>query len=156
MIYGQLKNLEEEKGALSSILQKSLLFLKNTDLSNLSVGRHDIDGDNIFALVSEYQPEPKNDRRPEAHQKYIDIQYLASGEEIVGWSLLASDYEITEDELAKKDIIFYREVSEEIDIVLKPGAYAIFFPNDVHRPCCISKSAEPVKKVVIKIAVSLL
>lgn len=156
MIYGELKNLEAEKTAFSPILQKGLLYLKNTDLANLSIGRHDIDGDNMFALVSEYQPAPKTDRRPEAHQKYIDIQYLALGEEIIGWSLLASDYEILEDELAKKDIVFYKEVRQEIDLVLEPGVYAIFFPSDVHRPCCISGSVKPVKKIVIKIAISLL
>ena len=156
MIYGQLKNLDEEKASLSSILQKGLLYLKNTDLMSLSVGRHDIDGDHIFVLVSEYRPEPKKDRRPEAHQKYIDIQCLASGEEMIGCSFLATEYEITEDEQVKKDIVFYKEVRQEIDIVLEPGMYAIFFPNDVHRPCCISKSVEPVKKVVMKIAISLL
>lgn len=156
MIYGQLKNLEEEKSAFSPILQKSLYYLKNTDLAGLSVGRHDIDGENIFALVSEYQPEPKIDRRPEAHQKYIDIQCLASGEEIIGCSLLAPDYEIIEDKLAQNDIAFYKEVRQEVDVVLEPGVYAILFPNDVHRPCCISRSREPVKKVVIKIMAALL
>ncbi len=156
MIYGQLKNFEQEKIAFSPALQKGLLYLKNTDLSTLSVGRHDIDGDTIFALVSEYATEPKKDRKPEAHQRYIDIQYLASGEEMIGCSLLSSEYEVLQDELEQKDLIFYNEVKQEVDMLLKPGVYAVLFPNDVHRPCCMVSSAARVKKVVIKIAVSAL
>lgn len=156
MIYGQLKNFEQEKVAFSPALQKGLLYLKNTDLSTLSVGRHDIDGDTIFALVSEYATEPKKDRKPEAHQRYIDIQYLASGEEMIGCSLLSSEYEVLQDELELRDLIFYNEVKQEVDMLLKPGVYAVLFPSDVHRPCCMVSSAARVKKVVIKIAVSAL
>ncbi|MDF2634451.1 MAG: hypothetical protein K0R78_1325 [Pelosinus sp.] len=156
MIYGQLKNFEQEKVIFSPALQKGLLYLKNTDLATLSVGRHDIDGDTIFALVSEYVTEPKKDRRPEAHKKYIDIQYLASGEEMIGCSLLAPEYEVLQDELELKDLIFYKEVQQEVDMLLKPGVYAVLFPNDVHRPCCMLGSAAKVKKVVVKIAISAL
>ena len=77
MIFGDFQNFEQEKNALSVVLQTGLLFLKNTDVVNLSLGRHDIDGDHIFALVSEYEVEPKENRRPESHEKYIDIQYVA-------------------------------------------------------------------------------
>lgn len=156
MIYGELKNFEQEKAAFSPALQKGLLYLKNTDFSALTVGRHDIEGDTIFALVSEYVTEPKEIRRPEAHQKYIDIQYLALGEEMIGCSLLSPVYEVLQDELALKDLIFYKEVSAEIDMLLKPGVYAVLFPNDVHRPCCMLRSPAKVKKVVVKIALSAL
>ena len=156
MIYGQLKNFEQEKVAFSPALQKGLLYLKNTDFSTVSVGRHDIDGDTMFALVSEYTTEPKKDRKPEAHKRYIDIQYLASGEEMIGCSLLSSEYEVLQDELELKDLIFYNEVKQEVDMLLKPGVYAVLFPSDVHRPCCMVSSAKKVKKVVIKIAVSTL
>jgi biofilm protein TabA len=156
MIYGQIKNLEQEKAAFSPALQKALLYLKQTDLSILPVGRHDIDGDSMFALVSEYVTEPKEDRKPEAHQKYVDIQCLVSGEETIGCSLLASQYEVLQDELELKDLIFYKEVEQEVDMLLKPGVYAVLFPNDVHRPCCMGSSPARVKKIVIKIAVSAL
>jgi len=156
MIYGQLKNFEQEKAAFSPALQKGLLYLKNTDFSTLAVGRYDIDGDTIFALVSEYVTEPKEDRRPESHQKYIDIQYLALGEEMIGCSLLSPEYEVLQDELALKDLMFYKAVKQEVDMLLKPGVYAVFFPNDVHRPCCMASSAARVKKVVIKIALAAL
>jgi len=156
MIFGHILNFEQDKAMLSPILQVGLRYLKNTDLAKLPIGRHDIDGDNIFVSVSEYELEPKENRRPEAHRKYIDIQYVAWGEEVIGHSLLSSKYEIIQDELAERDVIFYKEVEHEAQLVLKPGIYAIFFPTDVHRPGCMSKNKGQVKKIVVKISLSSL
>lgn len=156
MIFGHLLNLDQDEAALSPILQAGLRYLKNTDLVKLPLGKHEIDGENIFASVAEYELEPKEQRRPEAHQKYIDIQYIAWGEEIIGHSLLSSKYEVTQDELVERDVIFYKDVENEAELVLKPGIYAIFFPSDVHRPGCMSGDKTHVKKIVIKIAVSSL
>lgn len=155
MIFGELGNLAKEKVALSPVLQKGLAYLQNTDLENLSVGRHDIDGDCMFVSVSEYQAEPKENRQPESHQKYIDIQYVARGEEVIGCSFISPRCEIARDEIQERDLIFYKTAEQEVDIVLIPGRYAIFFPNDVHRPGCIHTKEQAVKKIVIKIAVSL-
>lgn len=156
MIFGQLANLPLDKVVLSPILQKGLAYLQNTDLDNLSVGRHDIDGDHMFASVSEYQVEPKEYKQPESHQKYIDIQYVARGAEVIGCSFISPECEIAKNEIQERDLIFYKTAKEEVDIVLIPGHYAVFFPNDVHRPGCIHTEVQTVKKIVIKIAVSLL
>jgi YhcH/YjgK/YiaL family protein len=156
MIFGQLENLKQEKMALAPALQRGLEYLQATDLGTVALGRHDIDGDRMFVMVSEYEVEPKEKKQPESHGKYIDIQYLAWGEELICCSLLSDQCEIAQDELVEKDIIFYKKVEQEMDILLTPGRYAIFFPSDVHRPGCISVSQQKVKKIVVKIAVSLL
>ncbi|MBP2661671.1 MAG: hypothetical protein H6Q69_4703 [Firmicutes bacterium] len=113
-------------------------------------------GDTIFASVSEYETEPKEKRKPEAHQKYIDIQYVVSGEEMIGCSPLSPEYEVLQDELTLRDLIFYQGVQQEVELLLKPGIYAVLFPNDVHRPNCTLHSTTKVKKVVLKIALSAL
>ena len=58
---------------------KAFTFLKNSDLSKLEIKRYDIDGDNLYAPVSEYLTKNEEDAKFEAHQKYIDIQYVVSG-----------------------------------------------------------------------------
>lgn len=156
MIFGELKNFDQEKMTMAPALQQGLYYLKTTDLAKLSIGRHDIDGDNMFALVSEYELEPSENKLPEAHGKYIDIQCISLGEELICCSFLSSECEVERDELVEKDIIFYKKVEEEMNIVLTPGRYAILFPNDIHRPGCIHQDLQKVKKIVIKIAVSLL
>jgi len=37
-----------------------------------------------------------------------------------------------------------------------PGSYAIFFPQDVHRPACHKTVATPIRKIVVKVAISVL
>jgi len=74
---------------ISKNLKKGFEYLKNTDLSVLSSGRHEIDGNEIFALVSEYESKNPKDCRLEAHQIYTDIQYLVSGKELIGFETLS-------------------------------------------------------------------
>lgn len=154
MIFGHLKRWENEHKALSPVIQRGLKFLTDTNLYELALGRHDIDGDNMFAQVSEYLTVPKENKCPEAHQKYIDIQCLVYGQEKVGVCLLSPEYEVVEDKLAERDIIFYGAVGDEVDVTLTPDSYAIFFPADVHRPGYISTQVDRVKKVIVKIAIS--
>ncbi len=156
MIYGELKNLDSELKAFSPALQKALRYLQTTDFAELAPGNYEIDGKKIYAAVSDNETKPKAERRPEAHVKYIDIQYLASGKEIIGCSFLTDRNEVLEDELAEKDVIFYKNVVGEIDCELHPGVYAILFPGDVHRPGCAVSTSSRVRKVVVKIAVDAL
>lgn len=151
MIYGCIKNIAVEKKQLSASLQKGLDFIRNTDFSTLAAGRYEIDGDTIYATIADYDTEPKGHRRPEAHRSYIDIQYIAAGEEYIGCSFLSEGNELLEDYDAVRDLVFYKNAINEIDILLHPGVYAILLPSDVHRPGCAVKGMGKVRKVVVKI-----
>ncbi|MBZ4653713.1 MAG: hypothetical protein JG781_1052 [Peptococcaceae bacterium] len=157
MILGHIKNLDVEKGAFSPTLVKGLAYLANTDFSTLAPGRYELDGDKMFALVQDNQTQPKAERKAETHEKYIDVQYIAEGIEVMGYALKSPEHEIKENLLAEKDAIFYKTVQGEIDLVVSKGMYAIFFPHDVHRPgCMFGTESCKVRKVVLKIAVSTL
>lgn len=149
MIVGHIDNLEKE--LLPPLVEKGLKFLKETDLSKLPIGRNEIEGDKMFALIQEYQPDVRENRKAETHAKYIDIQYIVSGEEIMGYANLTGAAEVAEDRLAEKDAIFYKNLKSETDVIVGPGMYAVFFPWDIHRPGCVSKPGVTVRKVVLKI-----
>lgn len=154
MIFGHIGNLGQEKAALCPTLQKGLEYLRKTDFGAVSPGKYEIDGDRMYALVQEYHPQPKGDRKAERHKKYIDIQYIAQGEECIGFALYTPECEVLEDKLAEKDAVFYKTVKDEIALNMPAGTYAVFFPNDIHRPCCLGPADALVKKVVLKIKVS--
>lgn len=154
LIYGQIKNLAQEAGAFSALIKRGLEYLKNTDIAEMDSGKHIIDGDTMFAVVSDYAPEPRAARRAETHEKYIDIQYVHSGEEIIGCSFLSDKNEVLENLLAENDVIFYKTTFDEIDVKLTAGSYAIVFPDDIHRPGCSTGSNAEVRKVVLKIKLS--
>ncbi|MBL7973099.1 MAG: YhcH/YjgK/YiaL family protein [Prolixibacteraceae bacterium] len=149
MILDKLENADQYAG-ISENLKKGFEFLKNTNLSVLETGRHEIDGDNAFALVSEYESKVQEDCRPEAHQKYADIQYIISGKEAIGFATL-NGQTVTSEYNPDKDIVFFS--GETSPLILDAGMFAVFYPQDVHRPCMQIDGPVKVKKVVVKVRV---
>ena len=50
-----------------------------------------------------------------------------------------------------KDIVFFS--GETTPLILEPGMFAFFFPQDIHRPCMQLDGPEKVKKVVVKVGI---
>ena len=136
--------------ALSENLKKGFDFLKNTDLINTQTGKHEIDGTNVYAIVSEYESKAHQDCRPEAHRAYADIQYIVSGKEAIGFVTL-NNQTVTSEYNPDKDIIFFS--GETTQMPVEAGMFAVFFPQDVHRPCMQIDGPDKVKKVVVKVKI---
>ena len=153
MIYGSLANLSLDEANLPEAILEGLRFIAKSDIMALPEGRNEIDGDRIFAMVQDYQPKAKDDVRPEAHKRYIDIQYVAKGKELIGVAPLAKAPEMSENLLAEKDVSFFPSVVDESMLLLAEGNYAVLYPWDVHRPGCTTGEASQVRKVIIKVAV---
>ncbi|CQR71891.1 Toxin-antitoxin biofilm protein TabA [Sporomusa ovata DSM 2662] len=156
MIFGHISTLAADVPHLHKTLVKGLEYLAKTDLAALPKGKYEIEGKGIYVAINEYETQPREVRRAEAHVDYLDIQYIISGQETVAYSLLTANNEVLADELAANDVIFYKTVQQETDLAMTEGMYAIFFPWDVHRPNCILNKAATVKKAVVKIKMSLL
>ena len=155
MIIGYLSNIESEMAFYPEAIQKGLKFLLNTDLASLSLGKHEIEGSQIYVSVAEYDSEPKEKRRLEAHVKYADIQYVLEGEEIIGCGPLAEASEVTEDRLSEKDVIFYKTLARETEVLMTKGMFAVYYPWDVHRPnCSVDGTPRRVRKLVVKVAMA--
>jgi len=116
-------------------------------------GRHEIDGDEIYALVQRYQTRPPADMKLEAHRRYIDIQFLVRGREVIHWAPLAALADVTLPYEAAKDVGFFAASVETLPVRLAAGQFAILFPDDAHAPCCAWGEPEDVLKVVVKVAV---
>jgi biofilm protein TabA len=114
------------------------------------LGRFDIDGDNCFALVQSYTSKPAAEGKFEAHERYIDIQFIQSGQETLLWTPRAT-LEVTQPYNAEKDVAFYATPRRTTPVNLVAGEFAIFFPEDGHAPGIEYGGAATVRKVVIKI-----
>ncbi|MCW0483227.1 YhcH/YjgK/YiaL family protein [Gaoshiqia sediminis] len=146
-----VKEFHKQYQARPDVWKSVFQFLKQ-DLSALEVGKYPLAGDLAFAMVSEYQTKLPENAKWEAHKKYIDLQYVISGEEKMGvlpLEKVANPEEYNE----TKDLIFYGE-NEGDYFTATPEAFFLFFPTDVHRPSILVGESKPVKKVVVKIAVS--
>jgi YhcH/YjgK/YiaL family protein len=149
MILDQLKNAKLYF-SLGERIERALQYLGTTDFSNLDPGKYDIDGENIYALVSVYNTKPLSSVKWEAHKKYIDIQYVESGKEKIG--ITSTDKVIPIEEYSENnDCTIYK--GDGNYIFVDEGSFAVFFPTDVHMPGISINIPKEVKKVVIKVKV---
>jgi len=135
--------------AANSRLKKAFAFLQRPDLATLPVGRYEIDGEDVFALVQECALKPVAEMKVEAHRKYIDIQVPLSGPETFGVGRLSeANYALPFDDA--KDLGFYDQKLETITV--QPGSFVMFVPpHAAHGPCCTTGTPRIIKKVVVKV-----
>ncbi len=126
-------------------------YIVNTNFDNLSAGRHNIDGENIFALVNEYSTQENKQNILEAHKKYIDLQYILKGTEIIEFETL-NNQTVYKKYDKESDYILYNK-TKSTQLILEPQKWAMFFPNDLHFPGIFYKNSENIKKVVVKILI---
>lgn len=129
---------------------KAFEFLKNNDLSTLEIKRYDTDDGSLYATVSEYTTKNEEDARYEAHRKYIDIQYVINGQELIGLAPLANRLETLETYDPERDIEFLT-VKGGVKLKAHPGRFFIFFPEDAHCPGMKDGENSTVRKVVVKV-----
>lgn len=149
MIIDKLSNAHLYSG-LGERINKAFAYLKETDFSKMELGRYDIDGDNIFALVNLYNTKDESEGKLEAHKIYIDVQFVAKGSELMGYAPLENQ-KIIDKYSELNDITFFSGVKSFTQV--DEGMFAIFFPTDVHLPGIKVKERSYVKKVVIKVKV---
>ena len=133
-------------------IRQAVDFLRTTDLQSLALGRHDLDGDRLFALVQEYTTRAAAQCIWEAHRKHIDVQCVVAGAERMGVAELASST-VREPNDPARDVAFFEPGRDYV--IVSAGMFAIFWPDDVHSPGGMVDDAAPgaVRKIVIKAAV---
>ncbi len=148
--YPNLLSANGGNPGLAKRLQAAFDFLQNTDLENTPVGKIEIEGDRVFALVQEYNTKPREKGFWEAHRQYIDVQYVVSGLEHMGYANLSQltpgQYDASRDFLPIEGAGSF--------VLLPSGMFTVFLPEDGHMPGIAVTEPQPVKKVVVKIAVS--
>lgn len=126
-------------------------FIEKAVGENLVDGNYEIDGKNIYAFVSSYKTKTESEVKFEAHRKYIDIQCIISGNEVIGFEN-ADEVELLEDYKDGNDICFYALNKNYDKIVLGKGEFAIILTDELHAPCLsLNNVPGDVKKVVVKI-----
>ena len=124
--------------------------IHQADLSSIGVGRYEVDGENLYAMVQQYNTKPKEAGVWEAHRRYIDLQYVIQGAEKIGYANLSR---LTQGEYdANRD--FLPLYGEGEFLTLKNGDFVILMPEDAHMPGIAIDALLPVKKIVIKILVA--
>ena len=126
----------------------ALNHISTTDFDNKETGRYEIDGDDIYVMVNDFNTKHIGECRLEGHRKYIDVQYVAKGSELMGYVPL-SDQAVTAEYDDERDVAFFE--GNPLFVRLDKGMFVIFFPEDLHMPG-IGAGAE-VRKIVVKVKI---
>ncbi|MBQ2750572.1 MAG: YhcH/YjgK/YiaL family protein [Clostridia bacterium] len=133
---------------LHPLFKEAFDFLET--VTEKETGRHELSG-GMYVLVN-----PKNTTKPlgdikfEAHRKYLDLQYVVSGNPVLTWAPI-SDLIPDGDYMPDRDLIFFS--GEGTTIALNPGDFFIVYPNDGHKPNGHFETAGEYQVVVVKIPV---
>lgn len=124
--------------------------------ADITDGRHVILGDDLYANVATYEPRALDGARYEAHECYIDIQYVLAGGE---WMHVASRAPLVPAGPydAAGDVRFYAQGDEAYARVpLLPGTFAVLYPEDAHMPGLQGPYQGTVRKIVVKVRMAAL
>jgi len=146
MIIDRLDARNEYRISSLPNLSRAFDWLIQQDFETLEDGKYPILGDDVFAIVNRY--ETKEEGKWEAHRSYADLQYVASGAELMGYAPLPQMEEIQA--YSESDDYALFDGDGEF-LVFQEGMFAIFLPGDVHMPGIMLEDSAPVCKVVIKI-----
>jgi YhcH/YjgK/YiaL family protein len=161
MIVDQISNVDSDFYAglltkhggsfkLADRLMLGLRFIQEANVLEMLPSRIDLDGDKVFAMIQHYDSKPKEKGMWEAHRKYIDIQYVAEGQELMGYANIAH---LQADEYnEEKDFMMLH--GQGSYVLMKSGTFVILTPQDAHIPQVAVDLPQPVKKVVVKVAVN--
>jgi YhcH/YjgK/YiaL family protein len=146
MILDTLENAAKYAG-LRDGLSEGFGFLDQPGVTELAPGKYEISDGLVYAIVEKNDGRKVEDGKLEAHRNYLDIQYIVSGDESMGWSPLA-DLTGSEGYDEKRDLEFFTDDPQSI-VKVPPGSFTIFLPADAHLP---GIGNGPIHKIVIKVA----
>jgi biofilm protein TabA len=135
--------------ALHPKFKHAFEYVDQLDIHTIPAGRHEIDGESMYALVQEYNSKLKEEGKWEAHRRYIDLQYVVKGVEGIGYAnihqLKQGEYDTAKD---------FLPLQGEGDLItVRSGSFVLLFPEDAHMPGMAVGNPAPVKKIVFKISV---
>ncbi len=131
-------------------LERAFRYLETTSFEGKAPGRFEIDGDRMYAMLSEAPARALQSAAFEAHRNYIDIHYLLAGKELIG-AASAKKLRVKTPYDSSKEVEMYETPREYQRIVLQPGHFAVFYPGEAHMPNCDAGGGGNIRKVVVKI-----
>lgn len=131
-----------------TLWDKVFNFMATHDITKMENGKYDIDGQHCWATISRYLPKQPSELKAENHHKYVDLQFVADGNEMMG--LAGPKAKVIQPYVEKNDIMFY-DTSDMTYYPAVPNRYFLFFPGDKHQPSVAYGTQKESTKIVFKI-----
>ncbi len=144
------------KVGLPTVIAEVCDYLNTLDLNALENGRHDIN-DQIYMNVMEPETAEPSSKKAELHHEYLDVQVLIRGTENIEVGATYPNLSKYEDYNEADDYQLCADIDDKFTITMKPKMFAVFYPYEPHKPCCVvNGKTEKIKKLVVKVPVKLI
>jgi len=152
MIVDKIENIDQYFG-LSGRITKALQFLKETPFMQKKDGRYEIEGNELFSQIFTYTSKLPEECNFETHTKYIDLQYMLSGCEVMGYSPSQNLTSIINPYDDVMDIALFNMPNSYSKIIFSEGMFILLYPDEGHMFKCWLNGPLTVRRVVVKILV---
>ncbi|MEF2877859.1 MAG: YhcH/YjgK/YiaL family protein [Blautia sp.] len=149
MVFGNIRDLKDY-GYLEAEVLKCFEYAKNHDLLSYEKGSHEIDGDNLFVNIVEYETTTPENRFWEAHKKYLDLHFMLKGPEQIDVNFIDN---MEQKEFVDKDDFLPLEGEANSHVVLTEGDFLLCYPKDAHRTAVQVNTPAVIKKAIFKIKI---
>ncbi len=109
-----------------------------------------IEVDGLQVVVQHYTTKEFSEKKFEGHRKFIDIQYVLKGREIIYWANTRGLTPITEYN-EERDHLSYGDGPAYSPIRLADRQFAVFFPGDAHKTGCTWDKPSEITKLIVKV-----
>lgn len=152
MVRGRLADAAKFE-SLNPHFAKAFDFLRSHNLAELPTGRHEIDGDDVYANVMDVRLKPWDARaKLEVHRQYIDIHVPVTGIETPGYAFDEENVRQHAASFNVKDdyVLFKNPAMRQLRVV--PGEFVAFLPPyGAHAPGQTDGTPTAIRKVVVKV-----
>lgn len=149
MIKDSIKNIDS-LSKYGENFNKAIDFLKNTDFDALTPQKYEIDGSNVYAFFCEVNLVFPEKAKLETHKNYADIQVVTHGCEGMEYAP-AGTLTVDTPYNPEHDIAFYKDSNAAEMLAVSAGEFALFMPEDAHKPNCIVGNSKNSKKLIVKV-----
>jgi YhcH/YjgK/YiaL family protein len=152
MILGHLQ--QPSHAGLPAVLVRAIALAQAHDLHTIAPGRYELQGDNVLMNVMAVSYRCAGREKAELHSQFIDIQILLAGKS--GSFMASPGRPECEEAHPDEDYQLCRRIRGEQVLTLHPDMFAVFMPDEPHKPGCQVGDSAGIKKVVIKVRAALL
>lgn len=150
MITGNIQQLTKSRAELPPAICQVLNVIEALDFSVHPDGQKEFNGV-LFKTFTASTDLPEN-RTPETHRDFIDVQFVISGDEEIEFCSLGDM--LPSVEKSDDDNYFYHRSSLALNVIrLHDGDFVVFFPWDIHSPLCHKTDKKKVRKIVVKVPI---
>lgn len=147
MVFDKNENLSRyiSKKDATAILK----FLKSVT-SETKLGKYELDGERLFAIVTELQTRDKEAAILEAHNLYLDFHFPLNVPEKNQFYHRGDMIEkVAYDK--KCEAALYHFPAKKNELILNPGYFTLYFTDDAHAPSLAVGKPKMLRKVIVKL-----